>query len=120
VIKLRHGVADLVLRAEARHALGQPLALAAQLQRRGQELVGRHTLLVQLVPQPGQAVVRLAPVRQRLARARQIVEGAPFLCLLDLLVDPRREAHSRRLAFRHAAIFSAPLFSRPGGRRLAV
>jgi hypothetical protein len=81
-------VADLLLGRHAGGGFGQPLDLLAQLQRGGQEFVGRHALPAQVLAQPGLTVVGFPPLGQRLAGARQVVEGSPLLRLADLLVDP--------------------------------
>jgi hypothetical protein len=81
-------VADLLLAGQAGGGFGQCLDLLAQLQRRGQELVGRHALPAQVIAQPGLTVVGFSPLGQRLAGARQVVECSPLLRLADLLVDP--------------------------------
>jgi len=56
-----------------------------------------------------QAVVP-APLGQRLARAGQVIEGAPLLRLADLLVDPRGEGHPARPALGRSTTLNA----RPG------
>jgi hypothetical protein len=87
--------ADLLLAAQVLERLGQAFGLLAQLERGGQEIVGGHALAAQVVPQPGLGGISLSPLGQRLARARQIVEGPPLRRLVDLPVDPRGEAEVR-------------------------
>jgi hypothetical protein len=81
-------LADLLLGGHAGGVLGQPLDFLAQLQRRGQEFVGRHALPAHVLAQPVLTVVGFPPLGQRLSGARQVVEGSPLLRLADLLVDP--------------------------------
>ena len=93
-------VTDLLLAAQTLDRLGQPFDLLAQLQRGGQQRLGRHALPAQVIPQPGLGGVFLAPPGKRFTRAGEVVEGAPFRRLVDLLVDPRGEAHLGRFARR--------------------
>ena len=94
-------LADLLLAAQVPDRLGQPLDLLAQPQRGRQEFLGGHALAAQIIPQPGLAVVCAWPFGKRLARAGQVIEGAPLRRLVDLLVDPRGEAHLGRFALCH-------------------
>jgi len=98
-VELGGRVADLLLAAQVLDLLGQPFDLLAQLQRGRQELRGRHALPVQVIPQPGLAV--LFALGKRPAGAGEIIEGTPLCRLVDLPVDPRGEADPWRLALCH-------------------
>src|ERR1700689_5099340 len=76
LIELGDDFAYLLLTAQARRRLGEPLYFLAQPQRGGQELFSGHALPAQVLPQPrlGGVLVRGA-AGNRLARARQVVEG---------------------------------------------
>jgi len=76
VIELARGIACLLLRRQVLDRLGQLLDLLAQPQRGGQQHVGGHALPAQVVPQPGLALVGLAPPGERLAGTWQVIERA--------------------------------------------
>jgi hypothetical protein len=107
-VEVRDDGADLLLATQILDRLGQAFNLLAQLERGGQDLVGGHALAAQVIPQPGLGGIGLGPPGQRLARARQIVEGSPLGRLVDLPVDPRGEAEVRWLAFGHGWIPPPP------------
>jgi hypothetical protein len=88
LVEFPGGVADLLFGGHAGGVFGQPLDLPAQLQRGGQELVGRPALPAHVLAQPGLTVVGFPAPGQRLSGARQVVEGPSLLRLADLLVDP--------------------------------
>jgi hypothetical protein len=100
-VDFRGDVADLLLAAQFVDRLGQPLDLLAQPQRGRQQLLGRYALAAQVVPEPALAVIVVRPPGQGLTRAWKVVESTPLRGLVDLLVDPRGEAHVGRLAFGH-------------------
>ena len=106
-VEILDGITYLLLRVQVLHIFGQPFDFLTQLQRRRQELLCRHALSAQVVPQPGLAVIRFAPVRDRLTRAGQIIEYTSFLRLNDLLVYPRGEAHPWRLTLCHPDALSS-------------
>ena len=77
-----------LLGAQVMDLCGQPFGFLAQSQRGGQEPLGRHALPAQVVPQPGLAGIRFAPVRERLTGPGQIIEHTSFFRLHDLLINP--------------------------------
>jgi hypothetical protein len=111
LVKSPDNFAYFLLRGQVLDRFRQQFDLFAQPQRGGQELLGRHALSAQVVPQPGLAVICLSAVRKGLTGAGQIIEGTPLRRLVDLLVNPRGEADPWRLALCHMEWF--PLY--PGG-----
>jgi hypothetical protein len=102
---------DLGLGPELARRLRQPLDLPPQAQRGRQHLLGRHALAPRVVPQPRLPVVAVGRTRldvERLSRPRQVVEDAAPLGVRHLLVDPRPEAHLRRLAVTHPFQANSP------------
>src|SRR5215472_7154125 len=106
LIKLRNGLAHLTLGAEIRHSFREPLGILPQSQRSRQELFCGHALSAHPIPQPGLTEIRFSRVWKGLARPRQVIEKAPLLRLVNLLINPRGEAHPRRFTLRHADTLS--------------
>jgi len=98
-------LADLVLGVQVPDRLGEPFGLLAQPQRGGQQVVGGHALTPQEILQPGLGPA--AAAGDRLARARQVIEGTLVGRLGDPLVDPRGEADLSRFALSHAGFHAS-------------
>jgi hypothetical protein len=103
-VKPSDDLAYLLFRAEVLDCCGQPFDLLAQLQRGGQELLGRHALAAQVLSQP---VICFCAVRKRFAGPGQIIEGTSLRRLINSLVNPRGKADPWRLTLCHTDEFSS-------------
>jgi hypothetical protein len=81
----RHPPADLRLTAGGGDEQPGGIDLFAQRERRR---VDRQLLLPEFLAEPPQLVVGLGEVRERLARAGEVVELPPLHALPDLSLDP--------------------------------